>query len=332
MCSSDLECKYDGIRLMVHKETNLWGRIGYAAFTRRKHDWLDLVAGLEMSFSLLPLKSFILDGELHGSIVDWDRGTRPATVYEIYRFLQGNTEPLVQLKYVAFDILYLEGQDITAYPLFQRRKLLEQIVSPLLELRPPLPVVLSQGCEVSNFQEFKKWYQLFLSQGHEGAIAKVPNSSYAMGKRTDDWLKKKRELFLDLVISGALWATGESGPQVFSAYVLSCRDEEGMKEIGRTEGLAQEKNFEIVQRIAMDGLLTGKNLEIRSGSAVRHGIHLGPSIVVTVRFEDVVKDSDSVYSLRDPKIVCIRPRGDMSPEDIDTYQTVRQLYMKDHLG
>ena len=67
-----IECKYDGIRLMAHKDTNLWGKVTYAAFTRRRHDWLSVVVGLEASLAYIPARSFIVDGELHGSILDWE--------------------------------------------------------------------------------------------------------------------------------------------------------------------------------------------------------------------------------------------------------------------
>ena len=103
------------------------------------------------------------------------------------------------------------------------------------------------------------------------------------------------------------------GPQVFSAYGLACREENDWRDIGRTEGLSQENNYEIIQRVAMESLLTGRAVQARTGSAIRQGIAILPAIVVTVRFEDVVKDNDGVYSLRDPKIVHIRPRGDSAP-------------------
>ena len=130
----------------------------------------------------------------------------------------------------------------------------------------------------------------------------------------------------------AFWATGQRGPQVFSSYGLACRDENDWRDIGRAEGLAQEKNYDIIQRIASESLLTGRGVQARTGSAMRQGIALLPAIVVTVRFEDVVKDSNDIYSLRDPKIVHVRPRGDSAPEDADSYATIRQLYMKKKTG
>ena len=323
-----VECKYDGIRLMVHKETGRDGRVKFAAFTRRKYDWLELVSGLEHSLNALPGYSFIIDGELHGRISDWEGGFRQATVYEIYKYIQGSSEELIQLQYVCFDILYINGKDITNVPFYQRRKTLEQLMLTIPLQGLPLPLVISEGWEAHNMRDFQKWYKYFLNQGHEGAIAKIPNALYALGKRTQHWLKKKEAIYLDLVINGALWATGDRGPQTFSTYILACREEQKWRDIGRTQGLGQMDNFEIVHRIANEGLITGKTIEVRTSTGTHQGVALIPSIVVTVRFEDVVKDSEDVFSLRDPKIVHIRPRGDASPEDVDSYQSIRRLYLE----
>lgn len=328
-----VECKYDGIRIMAHKETNLQGRVKYATFTRRKHDWLSLVPGLQESLRKIPANSFILDGELHGTILNWEK-ERPiqATVYEVFRFLQGHTENPVQLKYIVFDILYFNGNDLTSMALSKRRNLLEQILLPLKNLPNSTPIELSEGFEVNSPAEMKKWFQYFCHQGHEGIIAKVPLSPYSMGERTNDWIKQKKDLYLDLVITGALWATGNRGPQGFSSYLLSCKEEKGFREIGKAEGLSLESNMEIINRIASHSLLTGKQIENRTGSAIRAGVEIFPSIVAAVKIADIVKDDQDNYSLRDPKIVCVRPRGDTSPDEIETYETIRRLYMKKRLG
>ncbi len=364
------ECKYDGIRLMTHKETNAWNRNKYAAFTRRKHNWLDIVIGLEQSLKYIQAYSFILDGELHGSLMDIERlGQRPATVYEVYRYIQGNSQEVVRLKYIVFDILYLNGRDLTNLPFLQRRQFLERLLGPVIQQQLPIPISISEGFEVENYNELEKWYRYFCHQGHEGTIAKSFQAEYSLGIRTDDWLKKKADLHLDLVIVGAIWATSQRGPQIFSSYLLACRDSQEFsqnnqknnkikktsslrkatknfqnvdiqqsnsfqefRQIGSAQGLSQQNNFEIIQRITAEYLFTGKNLEVRTASGINQGVEILPNIVVTVRFEDIVKDSEGNYSLRDPKILYIRPQGDTSPAETDTYATIVELYLKKRLS
>ena len=324
-----VECKYDGIRLMLHKDTSAGGRVKYAAFTRRKYDWLDMVAGLPASAAWLPAQSLILDGELHGKVANWDgKVMSPASVYQIYRQLQGAAEEPVRLEYIVFDVLYLNGQDLTALPFLQRRKIVESLLAGVPRTNLPIPLLISEGWEANSLADFNKWYQYFLQQGHEGVIAKTLNAAYALGKRTSDWLKKKAEIHIDLVITGALWALSQGGPQTFSAYFIACRDGQTWRQIGSVAGLAQEQNFQIVQRILTEGLLTGRNWQERAASGIHPALEITPAIVVTVKFEDIVRSREGDYSLRDPKIVHLRPAGDISPAEVDTYQTIRELYLK----
>lgn len=327
-----VECKYDGIRLMLHKDTSINSRVKYAAFTRRKNDWINLVPELETSAKWLQAYSYILDGELHGTYVDLEKGgLRPANVYDVYRQLQGNYSLPIKMQYVVFDILYLNGKDLTKEPWYKRRQLLEKLVMPTSGYQVNIPIIVAEGWEAKNYGEFKKWFKNFENRGYEGAMAKIMKDNYALGKRNNSWLKKKPAIYLDLAVTGALWSTTDRGPKIFSTFLLSCRHKNGYEQVARTEGLAYQQNHEMLQRITYDGLLTGENVEIRTSTATRYGFKLIPSIVVTVRIDGVVKDNEGIYSLRDPKIVCVRPRGDMIAEDVNTREDIAQLYIKTRL-
>ncbi|WP_372369412.1 hypothetical protein [Candidatus Uabimicrobium sp. HlEnr_7] len=327
-----VECKYDGIRLMLHKDTSINGRVKYAAFTRRKNDWINLVPELEISAKWLQSYSFILDGELHGTYVDLEKGgIRPANVYDVYRYLQGNYNLAIKLQYVVFDILFMNGKDLTKLPWYKRRQVLEKLVMPTSGYQTNVPIVVAEGWEAKNYSEFKKWFKNFENRGYEGAMAKIIKDGYALGKRNNSWLKKKPAIYLDLAVTGALWSTTDRGPKIFSTFLLSCKNKNKYEQIARAEGLAYQQNYEMLQRITYDGLLTGENVEIRTSTATRYGFKLIPSIVVTIRVDGVVKDSEGIYSLRDPKIVCVRPRGDMIAEDVNTHEDIVQLYIKTHL-
>ncbi len=92
-------------------------------------DWLELVPGLDATIRALPARDCIVDGELYGTILDME-GARPASVYELYGSLQGERRA-VQIKFAAFDLLYVNGQDLTSLPLSERRGWLQRLVGPL---------------------------------------------------------------------------------------------------------------------------------------------------------------------------------------------------------
>jgi bifunctional non-homologous end joining protein LigD len=90
--------------------------------------------------------------------------------------------------YHLFDILWLDGRDLTALPLDARRELLNS-----LRLRPPLTLV-------ERLDEPEPW-ELARRLGWEGVIAKRRDSVYEH-RRSPHWLKMKSEATQELVVGG----------------------------------------------------------------------------------------------------------------------------------
>jgi DNA ligase-1 len=78
------------------------------------------------------------------------------------------------------------------------------------------------------------------------------------------------------------------------------------------------------------GLLTGRRIERPSASGVRPGLEFRAAIVVTVRFEGIVRDAvTKKFSLRDPKIVLIR--ADKTAFEVDEASMLEKLYLDQRL-
>ncbi len=94
--------------------------------------------------------------------------------------------------FTAFDILYLDGQQLTDLPLMERKKLLEKTVDE------------SPRLAVSRFIEEKgvAFYALAEQNGLEGIVAKRKDSRYYFDKRTKDWIKIKNLQDDDFVVCG----------------------------------------------------------------------------------------------------------------------------------
>ena len=155
------ERKLDGIRLLAFKEgpdVRLLSRnrlLQNAAYPS--------VAG---AMAELPVEDVILDGEATG--VWGNRGDRPG--------------------YHVFDILWLNGRDLTALPLDARRELLTG-----LPLEPPLQLI-------ERLNDAKPWERA-CSEGWEGVIAKRRDAPYEH-RRSPHWLKMKCEATQELVVGG----------------------------------------------------------------------------------------------------------------------------------
>ncbi len=327
-----VERKYDGIRLMLHKSTDARGAVLCGAYTRNRHDWLELVPGLAATIRSLPCRNAIVDGELFGSVVDLD-GARPATVYEVYAALQGEKGVPVNLKFAAFDLCFLDGADLTRRPLSERRQHLTALLTPMAGMPTPVPLSISEGQLAQNKDDINRLYGHFRAQGYEGVIAKAPQGEYMLGGRDPEWRKRKPEITLDLVLLGAvLSVTTKESAGRFGSYVIGARTAEGgWMDVGDVAGVDRERDIQIQTEIMREGLLTGRRIERLSASGTRPGFELKPDIVVTVRFEGIIRENPSgKLALRDPKLVVIR--SDKQAMESDSVKALEELYLRGRVG
>jgi len=327
-----VERKYDGIRIMMHKATDARGQVLCGAYTRARNDWLELIPGIDASIRALPAARLIIDGELHGVVMDIE-GARPASVYEVYAYLQGQRAVPVNLRYAAFDLIYLNGQDLTGLKLSERRRILSTVVGPLQNYPIPIPISLAEGHLAERKEDVNRLFNHFRAQGYEGIITKDLDGTYKLAERDPTWLKRKPEVTLDLVLIGAVFAvTSKENAGTFGSYVIAARRADGsFEDVGDVAGLDKARDGEIQGEIVRDGLMTGRRIERQSASGTRAGIELRPDIVVTVKFEGIVRDpTTNRLSLRGPKVAVIR--ADKQAAEADTTATIEAEYLRQRVG
>lgn len=162
------EIKYDGWRTQVVVD-----RGGARVFTRNGHDWTAQFAPVAAAALMLGHDSLILDGEM---IVDGPDG-KPD--YQALRRLVKSSP--AAMRFVAFDILHLDGHDLRGMALDERRHLLEDTVAPSVE-----PIRFSECFDGEGAEFFKGIERM----GLEGMVSKQADSTYVSGP-TRAWLKIK---------------------------------------------------------------------------------------------------------------------------------------------
>lgn len=163
------ETKWDGYRAIadVRKgKVELYSR-NHLSFNK---DYPKVVAALEKLSH-----DAVLDGEV---VILKKDGTSDFQSLQNYK-----NDASGNLVYVAFDLLRLDGQDLQALPLIQRKELLKEIIAQL----GSKTVIYSE--HVLNDSE--KLYKTAKEKGWEGIIAKESESLYAEGRRSMSWLKIK---------------------------------------------------------------------------------------------------------------------------------------------
>ena len=172
------EVKWDGYRAQAIKSGKL-----VALASRNLKDITRQFPGIAAATARMPAQSAILDGE----IVALDREGRPSFQALHHWSFEG-----LSLVYYAFDLLHLNGRDLTKQPLDERRAALRTVVdgtAPLL-LSEPLP---------GRPQEITEAVRRL---GLEGVVAKKRRSTYTPGRRSDAWIKVRFAQRQELVIGG----------------------------------------------------------------------------------------------------------------------------------
>lgn len=183
------EIKYDGYRMMARLES------GVTLYTKNGYDWTRRMPTLAREFNSISAKSAWIDGE----VVVQDAEGRPVFQPLQSAFSSGKTDDLV---YFAFDLLFLNGKDLRAVPVQERREKLRL----LLECQPLEHILFSQTLDVDP--------DAFLANackmGLEGIVGKRSGSPYA-SERNGDWVKIKCNQRQEFVVIGYTRAAGGIG-------------------------------------------------------------------------------------------------------------------------
>ncbi len=187
------EIKFDGYRVLCRLDGG-----APRLFTRRGADWTDHFPTLLAPLGRLPAESALLDGEV---VYVHDDGR--TTFAALASALQGGTDPEGRIVYYVFDLLYLDGFDLTGAPLLARKEALER----LLAGQPPGARVRYVDHVLGHGDEFVRQACGFAL---EGAVAKRAEATYRAG-RSRDWLKVKCLRRQEFLITGFTERAGVSG-------------------------------------------------------------------------------------------------------------------------
>ena len=299
-----LEDKYDGIRCQLHK---LGARVGLYS-----RDLKDITSTF---FEIVDAAKFAADLILDGEIVAM-RGPEILPFAELQKRLGRRQGDLfmreeVPIKYVAFDLLWLQGQSLLDHPLAQRRQSLENL-APF-----PSSLVLAHITQANSVEAIDAAFEAARARGNEGLMIKDPASAYTPGRRGLTWLKLKKALAtLDCVVVGAEYGHGKRS-KVLSDYTFAVRDEQTgeLKTIGKAyTGLTDAEIAELTQHF----LKTATR---------QHGryFEVPPDTVLEIAFDKIQRSQrhNSGLAMRFPRI--IRIRTDKSPAEIDTLASARKL-------
>jgi DNA polymerase I len=256
------EIKFDGYRVQAQLAD---GRV--RLYTRNGYDWTPRFARIAAAVRKLPVNKIVLDGEV---VVQSQTGASDfaALVEDLDK---GRQDRFV---YFAFDLLHLDGFDITAAPLIERKRVLAALLAEAGEG----PIAYSEHLEIEGEEMFRR----AAAMGLEGIVSKRADSPYRSG-RSRSWLKikqVKREL---LTIVGY----AVSGDRLASLHVA--------RRTGKSLAYAGQVGTGFSARAAADLIRRLRPLMIEEPSLAvpaptARDRWVGPAFAAEIEYRDISED------------------------------------------
>ncbi|WP_020104037.1 ATP-dependent DNA ligase [Mycobacterium sp. 360MFTsu5.1] len=295
------ETKLDGVRLQIHRSGT-----EVSVYTRSLDDITARVPDVVRAVLELPVTDLIADAEALAMRPDGRPHRFQVTSSRIGKRSDDGAQPL---SVYFFDILHRDGTDLLDQPAEHRRQALDEVVPEPLRVR---------RCVTADSVVAQQFLDDTLAAGHEGVMAKHPESPYEAGRRGAGWLKVKPVHTLDLVVLAVEWGSGRRTGKLSNIH-LGARDPAtgGFVMLGKTfKGMTD----------AMLDWQTARFTELADGPMDGYVVRLRPEQVVEIAFDGVQGSSryPGKMALRFARV--LRYRDDKRPDEADTIDTVRSLY------
>ncbi len=326
-----IETKYDGFRVQVHingkniemfsrnleRTTPMFPEIAEAVRKHLKADTAviegEAIAFDEVTGRLLPFQVTIQRKRKHG-IKDMSRK--------------------YPLKFFAFDLLYLNGTDWTKKTFLERRKQLEDIITPNLVME------LSRMFISDSTEEISKAFDKAVKDGFEGLVVKRLDSGYTAGARNFNWIKLKQSYnqelsdTIDVCIVGYFFGRGARARFGIGGVLAAVYDESSdtFKTITKIGSGFTEDELGKFKSMLDTAAITHRHARVDSD--IKPDVWVEPRFVIAVTADELTrsplhtagKDKSGVgFALRFPRFVG-KLRSDKKPEDATSVSEVENIF------
>ncbi len=253
------EIKFDGYRLearLDHGDVRL--------LTRKQQDWTHRFKSVVDAIAVLPATTALLDGEV---VVEDDRGISS------FSLLQDDLkEGHDRFIYHVFDLLFLDGRDLTDAPLIERKAALARLLP-----KDGGTVRRTDYFEANGALIFKKACEM----GLEGLVSKRRNAPYRSG-RTDNFIKSKCFGRDEFIIAG--YTPSTAVPQAVGALTVATHANGELRYAGRIgTGYTQKLARALFKRL--HALRTDRRpIELPKDERRKDVVWVKPEVVVEAAF------------------------------------------------
>ncbi len=351
------EPKFDGFRVQIHvnrkslivnrelrgpDERSTMNDKHVRIFSRNledmTHAFPDLVAGV---LKEVKAKSAILEGEAIAynpttqEFLPFQQTSKRRRKYKIEEKVK--ELPLVMF---AFDLLYLNGADITQKPYSDRRKHLEKILH-----RENMVIRLAEERILHSAKEILEFFNESISEGLEGLMIKKLDSPYKAGGRGFHWIKFKRAQSgqlndtVDCVLLGVYSGRGKRTEFGVGGLLVGVYDKkrDEFATISRIGTGLTDEEFRKVNEIANRLKISHK--PARVNAKIEPSFWVEPKVVLEIYADEITRSpihkagwdekTGTGFALRFPRLVKFR-EADKRPEDATTVDEIEKMYKQQY--
>ncbi len=326
-----VEAKYDGFRVQIHKNKN-----NIEMFSRNLERTTHMFPEIKEAVrEYINADTAIIEGEA----LAYNESTGELFPFQItiQRKRKHGIEELAKeypLKYFAFDVLYVDGEDYTPKPFQERREKLKKIIKKNPVIEP------SELFITDKHEDITKYFDDAVARGLEGVVAKRLDAPYAAGGRNFNWIKLKRSYrgeladTIDVCIVGYFRGKGARAEFGVGALLGAVYDPktDTFKTVSKVGSGFTEDEFMQLKKILDD--ISLRHRHPRVDSVMEADIWVEPKYVIEVTADEITRspshtagrDKDEIgYALRFPRAVGFL-REDKKPEDANTVKEVIEIF------
>jgi DNA ligase-1 len=322
-----VEAKYDGLRMQVHVAN---GKV--EIYSRKLEKMTHMFPEITEAAKKLKVKSAIFEGEALAY------NAKEKKYYSFQQTIQRKRKYGIDamakefpLRLFVFDIMLLNGKDLTLEAYSKRRGTLEKL------FRKTEPLVPSELIYTDDPKKLDEHFTSIVGEGLEGIIAKDLGQPYVAGARKFAWIKLKKSYgeladTVDAVIVGYYLGKGQRQEFEFGGLLVAVlNDETGELEtiakIGSGFSEDEMRSFEsMLDAIKVKEKPQGVNSKLEPDFWVK------PKYVITVAADEITLSpmhtaglvGETGYALRFPRMMSLR--DDKGPRDITTTKEIIGMF------
>lgn len=284
----------------------------------------------------LPCNSCIIDSEIAGTDENGDFIEFQDTMTRRRKYGVDDKASEIPVKAYAFDMLYLDSENLASRDLKVRLDSLENLID------GPSEIVYSDSIEIKDLLELEENFEKFVEMSLEGVIIKLPRGEYIPGVRNFDWIKLKKSIeskvvdTVDLVILGYYHGSGKQTKFGMGALLGGVYDRESDKFVPTTKigtGVTEDQWEKVASRL--EGIeVKERPQNVIAGDYIEPDVWVTPEVVAVVEADEISKSK--VYpagkdhlgfglALRFPRLK-VWDRQSKNPDQATTVGELVELY------